>query len=112
MCPSDDRLLLVSGQVAHARRLSFKGRRSLLPSSAVAASGPTAQFGDQPLTLAQSDPMVAASGGDRDGGCGGNHTANHQQNGSLDGDCADGTYAAFADDSTDRGISALYGGFA
>lgn len=108
-----DRLLLVNEQVAHARRASFQGRRALLPSSTAAVSGHlVAHPGGQPLTLAQSDPMVAASGVDRDGSCGEDHAANNQHSGSLNGDSAVGTYAAFADDSTDRGTLALYSGFA
>jgi hypothetical protein len=107
---STDRLLLVGGQVASARRMSFEARRALLyapqhsmPRSAAVVSGHLAQ----PLTLAQSDPIAAASAGDRGGGCGAYHAASHLPSGSVDGDSLDGTYAAFADGSPDRGTSAL-----
>ena len=113
---SSDRLLLVRGQVANARRMSFEGRRTaLLPSSALTAPGPLTQLslGGPPLTLAQSDPIAVASASERGGGCGADQGTRHQSGGSSDGDCcAGGTYAAFAHKSPDRNADALYGGHA
>jgi hypothetical protein len=111
-CMSSDALLLVSGQVAHARRTSFRGRRSLMLPSSGAASGHLTQLGEPPLTLAQSDPIAASTTSDGGGGCGADHRASHHSNGILHGHSTDGPYVAYAEGSTNRDTTALYDEFA